>query len=76
MTISDSDYDARDALGLAELVRARQVSAEELLEVALDRVAAPQSSSQRGRVGLRGAGGVRRSQPGCPMDRSPECRFF
>lgn len=39
MTISGSDYSDRDALGLAELVRTRQVSASELLDEALDRVA-------------------------------------
>ena len=39
MTISGSDYDNADALGLAELVRTRQVSAAELLDIALDRVA-------------------------------------
>lgn len=34
-----ADYEDHDALGLAELVRARQVSAHELLDEALDRVA-------------------------------------
>ncbi|MEZ5696312.1 MAG: amidase family protein [Sphingomonadaceae bacterium] len=35
--ISDDDYLAQDALGLAELVRKREVSASELLEMAIER---------------------------------------
>ncbi|MDX2233989.1 MAG: amidase [Hyphomonadaceae bacterium] len=38
MAMSQADYEARDALGLAALVRARAVSPEELLDAALARL--------------------------------------
>ncbi len=39
MTITSAEYDNLDAVGMAELVLRRQVSASELLDEALERVA-------------------------------------
>ena len=40
MSLSFTDYRAFDALGLAEAIRRKEVSRQEVLQAALDRVAA------------------------------------
>ena len=63
------DYESYDALGLAQLLRKGETSAEELLDAALSRV-----ESRNPHLNAVNITRARRSEPACPKGRSAACR--
>jgi len=69
-----ADYERYDALGLAELVRRRQVSPGELLDTAIARVEARNRAVNAVTMELYDYGRGR-SPMACPTGHSGACRF-
>jgi Asp-tRNA(Asn)/Glu-tRNA(Gln) amidotransferase A subunit family amidase len=68
-----ADYERYDALGLADLVRRREVTADEVLDAALARVAARNPAINAVVMPLEDY--ARKAiAGGCRRDRSPACR--
>ena len=69
-----ADYEQYDALGLAELVRRKEVSPEDLLDAAIERVEAATPAVDAVVMPLYDYG-RRRSRTVCRTVRSAACRF-